>query len=115
MNDRKYSQKWRDNHKEYDKKYRKTGKGLEGVKRQREKKRERYLEIKRQYSCEICGEKDPVCLEFHHVDPKTKEAAIAVAAGWGLERLKREIAKCRPLCANCHRKLHFYGEEYLDV
>ena len=26
---------------------------------------------------------------------------------WGLEKLKREIAKCILLCANCHTKLHY--------
>jgi len=111
MNKKEYSQRWRDKNPEHDKEYCKTEKGQERIKRARKKKRERFLEIKRQYVCEVCGERDPVVLEFHHIDPTIKEANVATASGWSLERLKKEIAKCCALCANCHRKLHFYGEE----
>lgn len=58
--------------------------------------------------CATCGERHPACLDFHHIGDD-KEAGIAKAArsGWGLERLKAEIAKCEVLCSNCHRKLHY--------
>lgn len=96
-------------------KYGKTVKAKERGMRARVKRRELFLEIKRQYSCEICGEKDPACLDFHHTDPNEKEGTIAVAAAtWSFERLKKELTKCRPLCSNCHRKLHFYSEERND-
>jgi hypothetical protein len=47
-------------------------------------------------------------LEFHHRNPaeKDEDIARAVQAGWALERLQAEVAKCVVLCANCHRKLH---------
>lgn len=59
-------------------------------------------------ACSVCGESDPDCLDFHHVDPAQKDANIAHAihAGWSIERMKREIAKCIIFCANCHRKHH---------
>ena len=95
------------------KEYRKTKKGKKALKQVALNRRERYLELKRQYSCEICGESDPACIDFHHRDPKTKERDISNAATqWCLERLKKELGKCSALCANCHRKLHFYKEEY---
>lgn len=61
----------------------------------------------------VCGESDPVCLDFHHTsDDKELAIADAVQKGWGLERIMREVAKCVVICANCHRKLH--GRNGLD-
>jgi hypothetical protein len=46
-------------------------------------------------------------MDLHHVDPKAKE--FSINSGWksvGYEKLQREIDKCIPLCAICHRLLH---------
>jgi hypothetical protein len=58
--------------------------------------------------CNVCGENDVVLLDFHHIDPTTKDITIAnaVRSQWTIERIKIEISKCIVLCANCHRKLH---------
>jgi hypothetical protein len=58
--------------------------------------------------CEHCPENHPACLDFHHLDPNEKETSVTLAVhrGWGIERIKAEIAKCVILCANCHRKEH---------
>lgn len=75
--------------------------------------------------CCRCGERDPDCLDFHHVDPKVKRFTIGTgtlspsdrkrrgdAADYltclpaGLGDLRGEIAKCILICANCHRTLH---------
>lgn len=74
----------------------------------RRKNREYVWSIKEQSSCSKCGESHPACLDFHHPDDVEKENSIARAAvDWGLTRIKKEIAKCIILCANCHRKHHF--------
>lgn len=67
--------------------------------------------LKRKSGCLYCDENDPVCLVFHHRNSEEKEMAIsrAIASKWKLERLQKEINKCDILCANCHRKLHAYG------
>lgn len=68
-----------------------------------------WRDYKKQFSCSTCGENHPACLDFHHPDG-TKEKNVARMASNGSKReLLAEIAKCIPLCANCHRKLH-YGE-----
>ena len=56
-------------------------------------------------SCQICGERDPRCLDFHHRNPSEKTVGIAWGRA-GLDTLLKEIEKCDVLCANCHRKLH---------
>lgn len=72
-----------------------------------------YVELKKTLSCVKCGENHPACLDFHHIDPKTKERLISGLPrdGWSKERILKEIKKCVVLCANCHRKEHFYSAE----
>lgn len=64
---------------------------------------------KGEFSCEICGESHPACLVFHHIDDNKKEYDVSTMGKLGLskEKIAREISKCKILCANCHRKLHF--------
>ena len=69
-----------------------------------------FQEWKKTLSCMHCGENEPICLEFHHVDPATKDgdpSSMALYKGWALERLKAYLLEtCLVLCANCHRKVH---------
>lgn len=60
-----------------------------------------YTKLKSELKCEFCGEDHISCLDFHHIDPGTKEINVAEAAsrGWSLNRVKEEIKKCSiPLC-----------------
>lgn len=77
----------------------------------------RYLARK---GCEECGERDPRVLEFDHKDRAKKNDNIAkmMSQGysWSNEKLRREVRKCRVLCANCHRKhtieqMGYYGHD----
>jgi 5-methylcytosine-specific restriction endonuclease McrA len=45
-------------------------------------------------------------LEFHHLDPATKEFSLG-GTGWmdGMEKLRKEAKKCILLCSNCHREV----------
>jgi transcription elongation factor Elf1 len=80
-------------------------------KRRVEKRKEfkqRLNEIKQRFGCRVCGESDVVCLDFHHLDPKSKDFEIGTVTSnerpW--EMVLAEIRKCVCLCANCHRKVH---------
>jgi hypothetical protein len=58
------------------------------------------------HPCKVCGEPDPVVLEFNHLDPTKKTMAVTdMASGsYGVTRLKEEIEKCEVMCSNCHRR-----------
>lgn len=58
--------------------------------------------------CSRCSESDIACLDLHHLGNKDGNVADLVTRGVSLERLKFEIDKCILLCANCHRKEHYY-------
>lgn len=57
--------------------------------------------------CQCCGyDKCVEALDFHHIDPTTKEFGISDGSTRSLEKTKAEADKCILLCANCHRELH---------
>lgn len=62
--------------------------------------------IKIAYGCQLCGEKEPCCLDFHHKENKEFNVSQAYTNMISKERLEKEIKKCIILCANCHRKVH---------
>lgn len=76
----------------------------------------RLQEIKAEKGCLLCGEKEPVCLDFHHRDfegtmyqgvSKSKEFGVASKGrDWSWERVLKEIEKCDVVCKNCHAKIH---------
>ena len=53
-----------------------------------------------------CGESDFVVMEFDHRDMSSKEFNIseAMTKCYSWEKILRELEKCDPLCANCHRR-----------
>jgi hypothetical protein len=61
-----------------------------------------FLLEQKAVGCAICGEKDPLVLEFHHIDPSQKVKAIAGMLGMPLHKVKAELEKCVVLCANDH-------------
>lgn len=73
-----------------------------------------FKDIKSQYRCVKCGESHPACIDFHHLDPTTKVAEVSsmVLMTQSKEAILSEIAKCVPICSNCHRKLHYNSVDY---
>jgi hypothetical protein len=70
---------------------------------QKQRTREIIAEAK-QGGCSVCSEKQPACLDFHHISGKDK--TVASMLGMNDDRVREEISKCVILCANCHRKHH---------
>lgn len=61
--------------------------------------------------CEKCGYcKCPGALDFHHLDPKEKDASWNKMRHWQLKKIKHELDKCQLLCKNCHAEVHYNGD-----
>ncbi len=59
--------------------------------------------------CGSCGyNKNISALEFHHVNPKTKNFNIdaRTISNLSMDKIRIELAKCVLICSNCHRELH---------
>lgn len=76
-----------------------------GNERRRRERLEYVNRLKAAAGCKICGESDPIVLDFHHVDPSTKILPLShmVARRRSYEVIDAEVAKCVVLCANHHR------------
>ena len=73
--------------------------------------REWLVQYKRTLFCSSCGmsfKEHPECCDFHHIGEKKLD--IAHLLKWSKSTVLKELEKCIPICANCHRILHFYKE-----
>ena len=57
-----------------------------------------------EHPCVVCGESDPIVLEFDHLMNKKFHIADAVRGTRPLTAVQKEVSKCQVLCANCHRR-----------
>lgn len=74
---------------------------------------ERFRENKRKVveykggKCSMCGyNKCIASLDFHHIDPATKDSRWKVMKSWSFEKVKDELDKCILVCRNCHGEIH---------
>lgn len=79
------------------------------VRKRKRKIREWFNEYKKGLKCSICSESHPAVIDFHHKDSKEKELGISymVADGYSVRTIRKELDKCKVVCANCHRKIHY--------
>jgi len=66
-----------------------------------------FQKYRNNLKCERCGENHPATLDFHHKGNKKKGINFMFHWGYSIDTIKNEIKKCKVLCANCHRKLHY--------
>jgi len=64
-------------------------------------------EVKRQCVCAKCGNDDFRVLDFHHKNGDKSFGLAEASRRFGRKKILEEIAKCEPLCANCHRILTY--------
>lgn len=131
----KYRDRYRSDCKECEKKrYRKYYETHKGRMREYQTKfYEEHKEKRRQYDakrqlkrnelltkwrkpCQKCGEQRLYLIQFHHIDPTTKEFNVSTSAGnKKTEIVEEEVKKCVCLCSNCHDEFHyFYGKNPED-
>lgn len=74
----------------------------------KEKTRAWFEDLKSHLKCQNCGEDRWWVLDFHHRDPKKKSFTIGTSStSVSKKKLLAEMRKCKVLCANCHRDLHY--------
>ena len=101
--------------KEYSKRWYKNNKQLakNRVSANKKKNRIAWQEYKAEQRCTHCGAQHPAIIDFHHVirdDTKKSVNELIQRGRW--KRAKKEAEeKCIPLCANCHRILHWNEHE----
>ena len=70
------------------------------------KKKQWLWDHKESEGCLTCKERDPSCLDYHHLHKEKKKFSIgSVPSSIPTEAIKIEMRKCVVLCANCHRKV----------
>jgi hypothetical protein len=95
-----------------------------GQKRIQCKKRLLIQAHKAEQGCRRCGEKDPIVLDMHHLDPALQNPKLSLKrdgvtkrgkGSWqsklSFEEIVIEFTRCEVLCANCHRREH-WGEKH---
>lgn len=66
-----------------------------------------FAEFKQTLKCEQCEEQKWYVLDFHHNSDKDDSVANLVNRGVSIKTILEEVAKCKVLCSNCHRELHY--------
>jgi hypothetical protein len=76
-----------------------------------------FYDLKRTLKCAVCGQSFPDCpdiIDFHHIKGKESAKNRIGSMVTGKEpkaRILVEVEKCIPLCANCHRKVHYLARQ----
>ena len=65
--------------------------------------KKRLSEIKQASGCQDCGVTNPIVLDFDHLKDKKYNVSRMIHDGFSWAAIKKEIAKCEVVCANCHR------------
>ena len=65
--------------------------------------KKRLSEIKEASGCTDCGVTNPIVLDFDHLKDKKYNISRMIHDGFSWAAIKKEIAKCEVVCANCHR------------
>ena len=83
---------------------------MASVKENAKLRRQRNKEyVRSQYRpCEHCGFFHPDAMDWHHIDPSSKDRGVSEKSrtGQSIQSIQEEIDKCVCLCSNCHRILH---------
>jgi hypothetical protein len=57
--------------------------------------------------CILCGfNKWNSALDFHHLDPESKDVGFKHLRYWSQKRCEKELSRCALVCKNCHAGIH---------
>jgi hypothetical protein len=73
-----------------------------------------FISLQKRGPCEICkGQYNTWQMQFDHIDHRSKK--IEVSKCRSISRAKKEIAKCRLVCANCHADITYKNKNIYGV
>ena len=58
------------------------------------------------YPCVVCGEAEPCCLDWHHINDQKEHNLSHLRGSGNKQKVLEELEKCVCVCSNCHRKIH---------
>ena len=70
---------------------------------QKQQFKTRLAEIKEASGCVDCGINNHILLDFDHLKDKKYNISRMIHDGFSWAAIKKEIANCEVVCANCHR------------
>lgn len=100
---------------EYKKRYYENNKAthIERSAKNRRLRKKEWDAFKALQKCTNCGVQHPAVIDFHHVvRDKDKRSVNKLIADGRFTAAKEEVKKCIPLCANCHRLLHWEETQF---
>jgi uncharacterized protein YktB (UPF0637 family) len=65
--------------------------------------KDRLKKIKEASGCVDCGITNHIMLDFDHLKDKKYNISRMIHDGFSWAAIKKEVAKCEVVCANCHR------------
>lgn len=97
---RRYHKEWYERNKEEQR---------ERIRGNRKRYRAEWNKFKSEQVCSHCGASHPAVIDFHHENPAPDDKKINKLTSNGQYKAARKEVeeRCIPLCANCHRILHW--------
>ena len=83
----------------------------------RDRNRIEWVAYKSKQRCSHCRKKHPAIIDFHHLIKEGKRSVnkLAVRQRNIAEAIREAEEKCIPLCANCHRVLHWEEQQSITA
>lgn len=67
-----------------------------------------FFDYKSKLKCIKCGENPhPAAMDFHHPNHDNEKGIYRLKIRSDRTELLKELSKCVPVCANCHRIIHW--------
>ena len=75
----------------------------------RKRYRAEWNKFKSEQVCSHCGASHPAVIDFHHKNPAPDDKKVnKLTSNSQYKAARKEVEeRCIPLCANCHRVLHW--------
>ena len=90
---------------------------LANTNERKQREKTRWETYRAQQVCSHCGFSHPAVIDFHHVIRENKRSVNDLVTRHSNvdEAIREAEEKCIPLCANCHRILHWQERRHIKA